>query len=224
MARMARVVIPGWPHHVTQRGNRRQQTFFDDSDYRYYIALMTEWGPKLGVEFWAYTLMPNHVHHVAIPHEEGALAACIGEIHPRYSRHINFREGWRGYLWQGRFFSTPMDESYLLAATRYIELNPVRARLVTRPEDWLYSSALAHLGLREDRAITMQPLCSMVNDWNELLRSDKHDLQRNENIRRATRTGRPLAPVARIEQWERQLGRRLQPQKPGRKPKRSPKK
>ena len=130
MARIARVVAPGVPHHVTQRVNRRQQTFFCDDDSRAYLELMAQWCSRCAVEMWAYCLMPNHVHLVAVPESEDGLRRGIGEAHRRYTRRINFRERWRGHLWQGRFASYAMEERYLLAAARYIEMNPVRAGLV----------------------------------------------------------------------------------------------
>ena len=132
MARLARVVVPGMPHHVTQRGNRRQETFFRDDDYQAYLELMAEFCGQHGVEVWGYCLMPNHVHLIAVPKSEDGLRRAIGEAHRRYTRRINFREGWRGHLWQGRFASFVMDDDYLLAAARYIELNPVRARMVRK--------------------------------------------------------------------------------------------
>ncbi len=100
MARMARVVVPGYPHHVTQRGNRRQQTFFEEGDYETYRELMAEWCEQCGVRIWAYCLMPNHVHLIAVPEDEDGLRRAIGEAHRRYTRHVNFREGWRGHLWR----------------------------------------------------------------------------------------------------------------------------
>ncbi len=89
--------------------------------------------------------MPNHVHLIAVPEKENSLAQAIGEAHRRYTRRINFRKGWRGHLWQGRFSSYPMDDVYLMAAVRYVELNPVRARLVEIPELWKFSGASAHV-------------------------------------------------------------------------------
>src|SRR3990172_7401077 len=133
MARLARVVVPGYPHHVTQRGNRRQATFFDDDDYQAYRDLMAEWCRRCGVRVWAYCLMPNHVHLIAVPGSPEALRQAVGEAHRRYTRLVNFREGWRGHLWQGRFASFVMDEGHLLAAARYVERSPVRAGLVTEP-------------------------------------------------------------------------------------------
>ena len=140
MARIARVVITGLPHHITQRGNRRQQTFFNDGDYAAYVELMAEWCTKEHVEIWSYCLMPN-THLIAVPATEDGLRRAIGEAHRRYTRRINFREKWRGYLWQGRFASFVMDDPYLLAAARYAELNPLRAGLVADPCDWRWSSA-----------------------------------------------------------------------------------
>ena len=134
MARMARVVVPNYPHHVTQRGNRRQKTFFCDADYKYYLELMSAFSRKAGTEIWAYCLMPNHVHLVMVPGEEDGLRAALGEAHRRYTGYINCREGWRGHLWQERFHSFVMDEEYLLAAVRYVERNPVAARLCDKPE------------------------------------------------------------------------------------------
>jgi len=133
------------PHHVTQRGNRRQETFFSEADYQAYLELMAEWCQKRQVEIWAYCLMPNHVHLIAVPGTKEGLQLAIGEAHRRYSRLINFRQGWRGHLWQGRFSSFILDEAYLLACARYVERNSVRAGLVEKPEQWRWSSAAAHM-------------------------------------------------------------------------------
>jgi putative transposase len=145
MARIARLVVSAVPHHVTQRGNRRQTVFFGDHDYRAYLALLAEHTRAADVAVWAWCLMPNHVHLMLTPPSPDALRAALAEAHRRYSRMVNFREGWRGYLWQGRFASCPMDEAHALSAARYIELNPVRARLAAQPQDWPWSSARAHL-------------------------------------------------------------------------------
>ena len=132
MARLARVVAPGLPHHVTQRGNRRQQTFFCQEDYDCYVQLMAQFCLAERVEIWAYCLMLNHVHLIAVPQAADGLRRAIGEAHRRYTRMVNFREGWRGHLWQGRFASFVLDEPYLLSAARYVELNPVRTGWSTR--------------------------------------------------------------------------------------------
>jgi putative transposase len=219
MARIARVVAPGMPHHVTQRGNRRQQTFFNDDDYRSYQALMSEWCDAHNVEIWAYCLMPNHIHLIAVPKAKDSLKLAIGEAHRRYTRRINFREGWRGHLWQGRFSSFIMDEGYLLACTRYIELNPVRAGLAKKPEDWPWSSALPHIRGENDILVKTEPLLSMVKKgWDEFLLKCPQEVD-IEIFQKHERTGRPLGQEYFIEKLEVLLNRPLKLQKAGRKKK-----
>ena len=218
MARLARLVIPGLPHHITQRGNRRQQTFFNDGDYEAYLELMAEWCREQGVEVWAYCLMPNHVHLIAVPKTEDGLRRAIGEAHRRYTRRINFREKWRGYLWQGRFASFVMDEEYLLAAARYVELNPVRAKLVGRPRQWAWSSAKAHLAGRDDRLATVAPLLALAPDWRAFLRSALPE-ETVRDLHAHGRTGRPLGSPTFVDRLEHRVGRVLKPQKPGPRPK-----
>ena len=214
MARLARVVAPGLPHHITQRGNRRQDSFFNDDDYRVYLDLMAEWCAHYGVSIWAYCLMPNHVHLIAVPETERALGLAIGEAHRRYTRRVNFREGWRGHLWQGRFASFPMDERHLLAAARYVELNPVRAGITRRPEDYAWSSARAHLAGRDDRLVKAGPLLDMVGDWAAFLAGGLGEEEGNV-LRKHERSGRPLGGAGFVERLETELGRLLKKGKPG---------
>ncbi|MBF0263527.1 MAG: transposase [Magnetococcales bacterium] len=216
MARIARVVAPGLPHHVTQRGNRRQQTFFEEQDYQVYLDLMAEGCARFGVEIWAYCLMPNHVHLIAVPRTEESLRLAIGEAHRRYTRHVNFRQRWRGHLWQGRFASFPLDEAYLLAAARYVELNPVRARMVSLPQEYPWSSARSHLSGLADRLINPRPLLDIIPDWSLFLASRLAD-ETMETLRRHERTGRALGHEPFLDQLEAQLQRILKPRKPGRK-------
>jgi putative transposase len=218
MARLARVVAAGVPHHVTQRGNRRQRVFFGDDDYEAYRTLLAEGCRAAGVAVWAYCLMPNHVHLILVPPDAGGLRAALGETHRRYTRHVNFREGWRGYLWQGRFASFPMDETYLLACARYVELNPVRAKLVRRARDWPWSSARAHLAGRDDGLATVRPLLALAPDWSAFLRGGLSHAER-EAIRAGERTGRPLGSPGFVSRLERRLGRTLARRRPGPKPK-----
>jgi putative transposase len=220
MARLARVVIPGLPHHITQRGNRRLQTFFNDADYAAYIELMGLWCKEQDVEIWAYCLMPNHVHLIAVPKTEDGLRRAIGEAHRRYSRRVNFREDWRGHLWQGRFASFVMDEPYLLAAARYIELNPLRAGLAVAPSDYRWSSARAHLKKKDDGLVKVSPLLKMAANWRRLLTSAATE-EEIEMFRQHERTGRVLADEDFQKRLEKNLGRVLRRHKPG--PKRSPK-
>jgi putative transposase len=214
MARIARAVAVGIPHHVTQRGNRRQPTFFCDGDYQIYLSVMAEWCSRHGVEIWAYCLMPNHVHLIAIPSAEDSLRRAIGEAHRRYTRAINFREGWRGHLWQGRFSSYAMEEGYLLAAARYVEMNPVRAGFVQRPEEYGWSSAAAHLAGRDDVLVKVAPLQQLVGDWRAFL-SEAGNEDGIMLLKRHERTGRPLGSQRFVVGLEKSLGRRLLRQPPG---------
>jgi putative transposase len=218
MARIARVVAAGVPHHVTQRGNRRQQTFFSDADYAAYLDVLGQGCRAAGVEILGYCLMPNHVHLILVPDGADGLRAALAEAHRRYSSRVNQREGWRGYLWQGRFASAPMDEGHLLACARYVELNPVRAGLAVRAQDWPWSSARAHLAGRDDGLTRVGPLLDRVGDWAEFLGAGLSDTDA-EAIRAGERTGRPLGSPEFVAQLEGRLGRTLARRKPGRKPK-----
>jgi putative transposase len=216
MPRMSRAVVAGVPHHVIQRGNRRQKTFFSEGDYAAYKDLMAQWCAKRGVEVWAYCLMPNHVHLIAVPSSAEALALAVGEAHRRYTRMVNFREGWRGHLWQSRFGSYVLDEVYLFTCARYIELNPVRAGLAERAEDWEWSSARAHLSGRDDSLVKARPLLDKVlYGWREFLTLSVGGSEA-ELLRRHERTGRPLGSRDFVSGLESSLGRRLLPGKGGR--------
>jgi len=175
---------------------------------------MSEWCGLLNVEIWAYCLMPNHIHLIAVPATEDALRRAVGEAHRRYTRLINFREGWRGHLWQGRFSSFPMDESYLLAAARYIELNPVRAGLCAEAGEYAWSSAAAHLRASDDELAKVEPLLALVDDWKGLLAWGIEEKQAEE-IRSHEKTGRPLGSTSFIGKLEKQLDRVLHKMKPG---------
>ncbi len=215
MARLARVVIPDIPHHIVQRGNRRQATFFFEEDYSAYLELMREWCLAQGVAVWAYCLMPNHVHLAVVPSNEEGLRRAIGEAHRRYTRRINFRENWRGHLWQGRFSSYPMDEPYMILAARYIELNPVRAGLVSRPEEYPWSSARNHVLDQPDPIL--QP-CSLlgdfVADWGKFL-SEGVGETHQKLFQQHEHTGRPLGNQDFLIQLEKRIKRPLQKQRPG---------
>jgi putative transposase len=158
--------------------------------------------------------MSNHVHLVVVPETEAGLARAIGEAHRRYTRAVNLREGWRGYLWQGRFASCPMDERYLLTAVRYVELNPVRARLVDAAWQYRWSSAAAHVRGTDDQLVRAQPMLERAGDWPEFL---AQGLKPSElrTLRRHSRTGRPLGSEEFITRAEQTVGRSLRPQKPG---------
>lgn len=224
MARLARIVIPAVPHHVTQRGNRRLPIFFGDDDRAAYLALVASACLKARVTCLAWCLMDNHVHLILIPADQDGLRASLGEAHRRYTRLINFREGWRGYLFQGRFASYPMDDAHLMAAVRYVENNPVAARLVGEAADWRWSSARSHIAGRRvagDPLTNVAALGQHVKRWRAMLRvgleaaDDEADI---DAIEARMRTGRPLADPEWIEEMEARMRRKLAPAKPGRKP------
>ncbi len=223
MARLARVVAPGVPHMVTQRGNRGQDVFFEKEDYANYLALLAEGCQAAKTKVWAYCLLPTHVHLILVPSDPDGLRAALGESHRRYTWQVNQREGWRGYLWQGRFASFPTDEEHLLACARYIELAPVREGLVRRARDWKWSSTRAHLAGEDDVVVEVEPLLDRVsepgeNAWKDFLRLGLDDYERDV-IEAAQRTGRPLGSDRFTNRLEKRLKRPLMRQKPGPKPK-----
>jgi putative transposase len=167
--RLARTVLANIPHHITQRGNRRERVFFDDVDRLGYLSLLREYADKHGVQILAYCLMDNHVHLVAVPADEEGLQRALKPVHMRYSQRINRAKSWTGHLWQGRFFSSPLGEDYLWAAIRYVERNPVRAQMVMAAQEYRWSSARAHCGMGCDPVLTQVPrwqeLLTGVRDW-----------------------------------------------------------
>ncbi len=165
MAGSARVVVPGCPHHVMQRGNRRQRVFFFRGDFRAYRELMARWCYVYGVEIWSYCFMPNHVHLLAVPCSEDGLARTLGQVHRRYTRMVNARYGWKGHLWQGRFSSYVVEGEALLAIARYIEMNPDRAGIARAPEEYEWSSARAHVTSEFDTLARGGPFQELDTDW-----------------------------------------------------------
>ena len=227
MARLSRIVIPDVAHHVTQRGNRRLPVFFGDDDRRLYLDLVREGCLKAQVTCLAWCLMDNHVHLVLVPQTQAGLRDALGEAHRRYSRAINFREGWRGYLFQGRFASYPMDDAHLMAAVRYVENNPVAAKLVAQAEDWPWSSARSHIAGKQVSGDTLTDVAALarhVPNWRAYL---AHGAEAAEALPQAEavleaiearlRTGRPLAEAAWIAEAERAMMRSMTPAKRGRK-------
>jgi putative transposase len=221
MARLARIVIPNVPHHVTQRGNRRLPIFFSDEDRSAYLSLIAEACAAHGTVCLGWCLMDNHVHLILVPASEDGLRATLGEAHRRYSRRINFREGWRGYLFQGRFASYPMDDTHLMTAVRYVENNPVAARIVTRADEWRWSSARSHIAAKRakgDPLTDVKALGQHVRNWRALLRvglEAMDDPASVEEIEARIRTGRPLASPEWIAQAEAAMDRKLGPQRRG---------
>ncbi len=214
MARLARVVAPGYPHHVTQRGCRRMRTFYRRSDYACYLNMLAERRLEVEVDVWAYCLMPNHVHLAVVPQSTDGLAALFQSVHRRHAWRVNRREGWKGHLWQERFYSVPMDEAHLIAAVRYIELNPVRAGLCDSPGEWPWSSVHAHRTGADDAVVSVLPMLQRVSDWDAYL-AEGNSEEDIKAIREHTGTGRPLGGKAFVDRLEALTGRRLHKLAPG---------
>ena len=212
MPRIARVAAVAEPHHVTQRGNSRQQTFFSHADRRIYLALPKTHCQRWRLDVLGYCLMPNHVHLIVVPERENSLAKALGRTHYDDAIYLNGRRRRSGHLWQNRFYSTVLAGSHLQAALRYVDLNPVRARLAKEATAYEWSSACAHVAGRDPEGLLelewWKELCPL-NDWAEALLPSRDDEMRAEEIRRATRTGRPLGDEAFVQRLENKQGRPL---------------
>jgi putative transposase len=215
MARIARIVVPGLPHHVTQRGNRREKVFFGDDDYELYRDLLGEQARKQGVAVWSYCLMPNHVNLILVPDRVEALGRALGETHRRYSSVINARLRVTGHLFQSRFGSVVMDADHLMAAARYVALNPVRARLVRRAEDWGWSSVRAHLAARDDGLGRVGPLLDRCGGRFADLIGEPPPSAAVSALRASETIGRPLGSPAFLDALAAQTGRDPRPRKRG---------
>jgi putative transposase len=215
---MARIVMPDVPHHITQRGNNRQNVFFIDDDKKAFLHYLKEQSARFGLIIEGFCLMTNHIHIIATPKMQDSLANTIGRTNLLYAQYINFMHGRSGHLWQNRFFSCPMETNYFFKALRYIEQNPVRARLTLRPWTYRWSSAAFHTGNNDEFGLLDKSrwykLSSGLN-WKKILQEkvEKSDL----NILRVyCRTGRPLGTDKFISKLEITLGRRLRASPVGR--------
>lgn len=215
MPRMSRLVVPAYPHHVTQRGVRSMDIFPDDDARWAYLQFLSEEAKRFGVQFLSWCLMTNHVHFIAIPEDLQSLARAFGEAHRRYTRMRNFQEGVRGYLFQGRFGSCILDEKHLVAAARYVERNPVKAGIVSHPRDYQWSSARFHLGIAEtDVMVADRTLLGLVTDWENLLKSENEE--DSKRLRLSTRTGRPAGDDEFAEKVKNLTGKDPRPRPAGR--------
>ncbi len=215
MPRIARVVVPKYPHHITQRGTNRTAIFLDDEDRRFFLQKLNDFAAKTKTNIWAYCLMDNHFHLLLEPTEQESLMKCLHGATFRYAQYFNLKYTRSGRLWQNRYFSCLVDkDEYLWAVVRYIEKNPVRAKIVEKAEDWKWSSAGQHImGTRSDSIILCKWLSKAESDkYNKFIESEESD----EEIRKATMTGRPLGNSNFIEMLEAMLERSLKPRKGGR--------
>jgi len=216
MGRIGRIVVPGLPHHVTQRGNKNAPVFAADGDREVYLAMLRKSAARRGMRIWAYCLMTNHVHLVVVPEREDSLSLALHDAHSAYANWFNKKAGIPGNLWRNRFYSCVMDEPHLWAAVRYVERNPVAAGMVDRAEEHPWSSAAAHCGLRQDTTLSEGfPFPGVVADWRSWLADE--DVAVTNEIRANTRLGLPCGAGDFINTLESKTGRLLRHRRVGRK-------
>lgn len=224
MARLPRLTVPGYPHHIIQRGNNRQAIFSSTADYQMLLALLDENARKFDVALHAYVLMGNHFHLLATPSTEDGLPQMMQAVGRRYVRYFNDRQARSGTLWEGRYRSTLIEtERYLLACMVYIDLNPVRAGLVKDAGDYPWSSYGRYAGLRTDRLLTPHPLYWALGNtpfsrevaYVELVRSGTTPVQQ-EALTRSTLNGWALGSENFVAELQKQTDRRLVKNLPGR--------
>jgi putative transposase len=210
MPRIARIVIPNYPHHITQRGNYKQRVFTEKDDYRFYLKWLNKYSKKYSLKVLSYCLMPNHVHIAAIPGNEDSLAKTFNTSHMVYAHYFNNKNQITGHLWQGRFFSCVLDDSHLHSVIRYIENNPVRAGIVENPWEWQWSSAKQHALKEKDNLLTLTEIETFMDtgNWKDYLAQEEKEEVEN-NIRKNTLNGRPLGRDSFISKLEDSLGKRL---------------
>ena len=214
MPRRARLVVPGFPHHITQRGVRKQQTFFSSTDYKMYLGLLRKIILESDLSLLTYCLMPNHIHAIAIPRTPDCLAKVFGKVSGQYAQKINKRESWQGHLWQARFYSVVMDERHTFAAIKYVEQNPVRAGLCARADQWPWSSAYSQIppghDLIDGKALSdICPSLQSLGDNDECPELD-------DKLRSHTRSGRPFGDDDFVNMLERVTGQAISRAKSGR--------
>ena len=218
MPRLARVIATDYPHHITQRGNNQQDVFFVDDDRRVYLEFLKEQCDKYSLEPIAYCLMTNHIHLVGIPHKDNSLAKAIGGTHFRYTQYINRMHKRSGHLWQGRFYSCALDDKGLWLAAKYVELNPVRAKICRLPWQYEWSSAGAHIDPKaKSQMLNLSSWRKLISEkeWQNELNSAIDEAQIGR-IRLSTHTGRPLGTDGFLSKLEKLLGRRVRPLPVGR--------
>ena len=219
MPRQARVLFPHLPHHITQRGNRREDVFFDDEDREVYLAWLREYAVRHGVEVAGYCLMTNLVHLILIPPDEDSLHLLLKPLHMRYAQRLNRKRQQQGHVWQGRYFSSPLDGDYFRAAMRYVERNPVRARLVRKAENHPWSSARGHCGVVTDPLLRANS--SWRRDWDDIADWSKWLAEPDAEaalltLRRNAMMGLPCGSEGFLKKLEKQAGRNLHYRSQGR--------
>lgn len=219
MSRIARIVLENLPYHITQRGNGRQQVFFDAQDYRLYLDLLLAYSKDAQLQLWAYCFMPNHVHLVAAPNRANAMASALGRTHADFARYFNLKRRSCGHVWQARFFSCPLEAAHLWRAMAYVERNPVRARIVVQAGQYEWSSARIHLGLGGSPGLLDMSAWQAAYSpqrWNDVLETSVDEEAFGFRLQEASRQGRPLGGEEFVRRLEEGAGRALRPLPVGR--------
>ena len=214
MPRMARIVLPGVPHHITHRGNYQQTIFDGPEDYEVYLRIFKTAADRYGTTIWGYALMANHSHHTAVPERADSLARTFNLAGMSYARYLHKKRAVKGHLFESRFFSCPMEGAHCLRALRYIERNPVRAGRVERPEEYRWSSARAHILGEGDPLLTDCPLIPSRDEWAAFVQAED-DPTWITDLRHNTKIGLPTGSDAFIGELETLVGRSLRRRAPG---------
>lgn len=215
MPRQARLVLPGLAHHVTQRGNYQQDVFHKNEDYLTYCHWMSKYASLYGLDILAFCLMTNHVHLIVIPHDYESMARTFNTVHMRYAQYHNRQWKIKGHLWQGRFYSSALDDQHLYRALRYVERNPVRARMVKNAWEYPWSSVRWHLGMDHKSGIFLKKTTIVdKKEWRGYLMEEDEEF--NKEIRLKTQRGLIVGGRPFIEKLERKLKRSLICLNPGR--------
>lgn len=219
MVRRARVIIPGYVHHVVHYGCGPRAVFGAAADYETYLRLLAEFTPKHGLSVWAWCLMPDHVRMVVVPGNETALGSVMRDVHACYAMYLNKCYDVSGPVWKDRFASCTVDDFLVLSAVRLLETLPVRAGLAGKAEEYAWSSAVAHCGLCDDALLARHfPPPGAVEDWSAWLNSPGEELVSEEHLLHHTKTGRPCGSKGFVDELESLTGRILHAQKRGPKP------
>ena len=225
MPRMARIVVPNTPHHIVQRGHNKQVVFVSEDDYQYYLENMFEWKEQLNCKVYAWCLMTNHIHLIINPGDDvDNLGKLMKRLAGKQTRYVNRLEKRTGSLWEGRYKSSPIEtDAYLLACCRYVELNPVRAKMVEKPEDYRWSSYLEKVGLKKQKNMDSDACyLSLGNTQEQRMKLYKQWVESNvseqeiKSIREAMQHGHPTGSQTFASSIEKKLGVRLSLNKPGR--------
>lgn len=212
MPRIPRIIIPNVPYHVAHRGNHQIDVFYNSSDREKYLNWLNQYSSIYQFDILAYCLMTNHVHFVGIPRKSDSIARTIQVVHVRHAQKINRQKGWSGNLWQQRYFACALDDPHMWLAIRYVEQNSIRAGIVVKAEDYKWSSAAYHCGLRDDPVIVHNDkIMGMFDGWSEVVNQVIDD-EKQKTIRTRTYKGIPLGDdrfTKRIFKMIDQKGRKI---------------